>query len=180
MKVKLEDFEKYRNKLINHAIYIMVQKGSFNQKIEECSDIAKDIVQDCYLIFNRRYGKDNINDEKHLLSYLKLLTYYSYKRYFDIIKNKHMNIIFNSKEFTSDYSEILIENDYDKVNYIDEFINCLTPFEKSVLELKIKGFNNREIGKNFKISRQAIDKYHGKIKDKYKKYESANNKMLQS
>lgn len=173
IEVKLEDFEKYRYELNRYATGLLRSKGSFSNKIDEIDNIAKDIVQNCYLKFHNHY-QDPFVSEFHLFNFLKLCLYRSYQEYFDLKSKSGQYRIFKTDEFNTDKlseNRFTIPHDED---YVNKFKLSLSDYQRSILEKLLDGYSQVEISKEKGISRQAVSLTVNVIKNKYISYESQN------
>ncbi|AVV56397.1 hypothetical protein C7121_09780 [Paenibacillus glucanolyticus] len=71
----------------------------------------------------------------------------------------------------SDFQFLVVAEDDNSLVFVDEFLSTIKPRDREVVELVMKGFNYRQIGKMAGVSHQAIWNRMKKIKDYYIKFD---------
>jgi DNA-directed RNA polymerase specialized sigma24 family protein len=172
IEVKLEDFEKYRDKLTRYASGLLRSKGYGNFKEGELDDVAKDIVQNTYLTFHK-YANDLFVSEFHLFNFLKSVLYNRYRENFNI-KSNYYNISQNKGSIESLGDKQPVGEFNDEIDTVEKFIIQLNDEQKDIVKLLMSGMSGAEIAKDRGVSRQAINDRIKVIRNIYNKYESKN------
>lgn len=167
---KLEDFENHRSRLHRYALALMRAKGSGGASYNEYEDCAKDIVQNCYLVFHSKCTSlDKVFENKdHLHSFLKICLYKKYQEF--ISPKNRLNQYVKFKVGGADILNLDYDFGYTTTpgeDCIDRFTDLLTEKQKTLVLKRIDGYKLHEIAKMEKVSRQAIDFRLDQIKKKY-------------
>ncbi len=177
IEVKVEDFSKYRPKLLAYACKLL--KGrSFVEKDGELQAFAEDVVQDVYLNFIRSDLKTFVNDF-HLENTLVGMTYRVVCNITDVNRKTGQYNIF--KIYPNEHiKKELVDKDkttaiFDQFNMVEEFKLELTDVESKVLGELIKGYKQNEITANLNLTISVVKNSVKKIREKFIKYESADN-----
>jgi DNA-directed RNA polymerase specialized sigma24 family protein len=180
IEVKNEDFEKYRSELNKYAIGLLKQKGSANTLYAEYEEKAKDIVQDCYLVFHK-CKKDIFVTEAHLFNYLKICLYKTYQM--STSQGYRLNQYSILKYGNYDSIDLDTKFGYDlklSEDMVDNFMLTLTENQRTIVKKLCDGFKMTEIASDVNISRQAIHSSVELIRKKYKAYEDKNSEVFKS
>lgn len=157
---KKEDIKKKRFiELIREYEKVIISISSSFAKDE--SD-AKDIRQEILIILWKNYSKSRIDFKNPALIYR-------------IAVNAAINLSKKERIRTQLIQEIEKENDKrsELIEYLQEILKLLTEPDRSIMELKLKGYKTREIAKILHISKEKIDTRVLRLKEKIKKiYES--------
>ena len=176
IKVKLEDFEKYRNKLTRYAEGLLFTKGSANIFWEECREHAKDIVQNTYLRFHKHYNDAFVNEE-HLYNFLKLCLYRSYADSTKSSSKQAQYTLFKEHELSHTSPQEVLGKYTTEIQLDDtvKFLETLTEKQRGLMDKLLQGFDRCEVATQEGISKQAMQSRIEHIRKKYINYESKNN-----
>lgn len=170
MEIKLEDFNKYRPKLLGYS-KALTRSWSTNSYDYE------DIVQDSFISFkvfcvNNNYKlKDHQNLERLLIN----MTHFSYKKHRSDKYKEHRH---RYNETRTDFSIFLeelhpvynIENEIVFKMDLELFKATLNPRQLFIFNMIKKGYNQQEIANKTNISRQAVFHSLKYISKKFKKF----------
>ncbi len=190
IKVENQDFEFFRSELYAYAMGLLRQRGSGCVLYAEHDEKAKDIVQECYLVFHKS-RKDIFVTQFHLKSYLKICLYNCY-RY--SINNKNRIVQYNlfktgnlevldttgqEDKLQDDDKQMNIKHDvvYEQLfhdNYIHKFLETLNENQREILNKLMDGWKATDLYKEKGISRQAFHSAMSHIKKRYIIYENKN------
>lgn len=176
LEVKLSDFENYKEELLKYARNLLKTRG-FAKKDGELVEFSKDVVQDVYIDFHL-WGTSKYVDEKHLISFLKMVTYRKFLMLVDSRRKGAQQLMFvtnSDNSFFKDELKQLNINMYEKPtayesDTLNSFKRYLKPRAIEVLDLLMEGYSQVEIGKKLEISEKYINRTVGIIREMYNKY----------
>lgn len=172
--VKLEHFELYRSNLLRYAVGLLKSRGSANTLYAEYEEKAKDIVQDCYLVFHK-HSQDAFVSEFHLFNFLKSCLYKCYQVSVHPSRRLAQYSLFKDLvDVKSDKVTRLITTEI-QLDDTMKFLETLTDNQRQLMNRLLDGFSYADISKEDNVSRQAIQSRIEHIRKKYKEYESKGN-----
>ncbi len=170
MQIKLEDFNKYRSKLLGYS-RALTRNWSTN------SYDSEDIVQNTYIAFNTfcRNNDYSLKEGKELEPLLINMTFYCYKNSRDsrykVGKSRYNETRTDFSIFLDSLHPIYnIENDIVFKMDLELFKATLNPRQLFIFNMIKKGYNQQEIANKTNISRQAVFHSLKYISKKYKKF----------
>ncbi len=171
ISVQLEDYEQFRNKLLKYAEGLLRGRGFKNHKQNELSEVAKDIVQDVYIIFDK-YHKNPFVTVNQLESFLKTCLYNRYRDEIDVRRGNIKYLVtgkgeFNDLNIFKNYSN---EFSIEELDSLEQFKKCLKPRQIEILDSLLLGHNMEYIAKERGSSAQGINSAVKVIRDKYQKF----------
>lgn len=178
IEVKLEDFEKMRPNLLRYATGLLKTRGFYNNKFPELEHLAKDIVQNCYLVFHKHH-KDPFESWFHLESFTKICLYNQYRYITNIkcgigkfteLKEGNITILKESKVPVIDGADFENRDIIYVLKSNEDFRKNLNTRQLLVLDSLLCGWTQVELAKELGISRQAIAGTLSIIKDKYYRF----------
>lgn len=183
IKVELEDFEKYRKKLIGYARSLFYNRG-FTDKDGEAQVLAEDSVQEAYLHFHR-YDLKSFVSFKHLENVLFSLVYKEYLEAIDLNRKGAQYILLKKhsidNRFKEEFKQLNIRSKVkatqDEFDCINSLKSMLNKEECVVLDKLLQGYSQVEIAEQINVKIHVIKFKVESIRKKYLKHESTNSKM---
>ncbi len=171
IQIVLEDFEIHRPNLLKYATGLLKTRGFSNHKKGELDELAKDIVQNCYLQFQIS-NKNTFVSDKHFESFLKQCLYWNYQNEMDSKNRNTQWILFRKGEFDNLDVRTEFKRDLstEQFDVISKFKEQLTEKQNFIVDELLKGFNGQEIADKMNISKQAVNDNLNHIRKKYKIY----------
>lgn len=178
IEVKLEDFDKYRKKLIGYAKSLFHNRG-FTDKDGEAQVLAEDSVQEAYLHFHK-YDLKSFVSFKHLENVLFSLVYKEYLEAIDLNRKGAQYILLKKhsidNRFKEEFKQLNIRSKIkatqDEFDVLVSFSKFLDSTELSVLNKLIEGFSQVEISKLLNLSIDSVNDYVNNLRVKYLKYDN--------
>ncbi len=167
------------NEIISRLTYQL--KGIIRKLNIICHYIdSDDLFQEVLLYLWQQYKSGKLKDKND--SYILQGSYFYLKNYIRThIKSGHKETerIFDDtlleknqqkKEFGQIKGRDLFQGNLDEYLYYHEFNQALSTKEKTLLELRMRGLTNREIGRELGISHTMVSKIRKKMQKKYQSY----------
>lgn len=176
IEVKLEDFEKYRKKLVSYARSLFFNRG-FIDKDGELQNFAEDAVQEAYLHFHT-YDLKSFISSKHLENVLFSLVYKEYLEAVDLNRKGAQYIFLKKHSIDNKYKEEFkqlnirsaVKPTQDEFDVYNSFKSVLTTDQIIILDKLIAGFSKVEISRDLNITLDKLNKTVTKLQKKYIQY----------
>lgn len=174
IEVKLEEFDKYREKLTNYASSLFRTRG-FHSRSGELKSHSEDIVQSAYLRFHKWGTVGRYESERHLENFLISIVYKEYQHAIDINRRGAQYMLYKADLHGSKYKEEFRQLDIKKhIKPTAEEFDSISSFKKElpeawrpILDYLLEGYSQKEIAEKMKVDASVIHEKVCKIRKKY-------------
>lgn len=166
------------NEIINNIRYqlkAIIRKLNINYQYIDSDDLYQEVL--LYLWLQNKNGQLRDKNDSYILQgcyyYLKNYIRKNIKQVIDYQAHDYLNREVQNKKIKEKIPSIVnYPNNYtlEEYLYYDEFSKKLSRKEKTLLNFRLKGLTNREIGRELGISHTMVSKMREKIKKKYQFY----------
>ena len=166
------------NEIINNIRYqlkAIIRKLNINYQYIDSDDLYQEVL--LYLWLQNKNGQLRDKNDSYILQgcyyYLKNYIRKNIKQVIDYQAHDYLKCEVQNKKIKEKIPSIVgYPNNYTPEEYLyyDEFSKKLSRKEKTLLNFRLKGLTNREIGRELGISHTMVSKMREKIKKKYQFY----------